>query len=170
MPTRFLSEPTKQRFKHNPTMYAHMEHVHAEHEKHLKDGSFVWLSEEDAMILNPLQVEIRKGKKRMVADCRFPNGFMPDMQFKLESLALNVPDLIRQGYVMFTTDIEKAYYSVPLNRKAWPFACWEYKGGIIACTILMFGWATAPFVFTKDHTSDIEIRESVRSESGRNDR
>ena len=150
VPIRYLMEPGKGKFKHALSHHEHIEHVRAEHAAHLADGSYMWVEAKQAAVLNPLQVEVnRKGKKRMCADLRYPNGHMPNILFKQESLAKHVPQLVRKGDVMFTTDIEKAYYSVPIREDAWPYLCWEHEGGIIACTILVFGLCTAPFIFTK---------------------
>jgi hypothetical protein len=50
---------------------------------------------------------------------------------------------------MMISDLEKAYYSVPMHPDSWPFLCFDTPIGLLAGTCLLFGDAQAPFTFHK---------------------
>jgi hypothetical protein len=150
VPLRFVDRmPQKLFYAHHPAVKEHMDHVRGEHKIHLEDGGYVYVPADSAHVANPLLVDLNKGKKRMCLDMRYVNGFLPDIKFQMESLTKNVPDMIRKGDILFTTDISKAYYSIPMRQDAWKYMCWEHEGSIVASTVLPFGLSIAPFVFTK---------------------
>jgi hypothetical protein len=80
---------------------------------------------------------------------RYTNSFLADYEFTQETLNKHVAQIIKPGMRMITTDVEKAYYQVPLHKESQRFCAWWHNGRWIIPTILVFGLSFAPFVFTK---------------------
>ena len=57
--------------------------------------------------------------------------------------------ILRPGDLIFTADLEKAYYSVPMHESAWPYMGFDTPKGLLVATILVFGAGTAPYIFHK---------------------
>ena len=57
--------------------------------------------------------------------------------------------LVRMGWAMITTDVEQAYYQVPLHKDSQKYCAWFHNGRWYKPTIIVFGVKPAPFVFTK---------------------
>ena len=156
VPMRFLTEPEPYAFRnHTKSLEGHEEFVRAEHATHVEDGSFVCLSPASiragaVRILNPIMVSVnKKNKPRMCHDMRWPNGYLPHVEFRMETLQRELADVVAEGDVLLAIDIAKAYYSVPLHPDAQAYLCWVYDGKVYKPTVLVFGVSPAPHVFTK---------------------
>lgn len=146
---KFEEEPGRKSFPNHKSYHDHVEHVEAEHVKHVAAGSFREVAASEVHVGNPLQVEVNaKGKKRMCSDDRYANAFMADYTFTQEGLR-HVAELVRKGDTMITTDVEQAYYQVPLHEDSQKYCGWQHAGKWYVPTILVFGLKTAPFIFTK---------------------
>jgi ribonuclease HI len=118
--------------------------------QHLADGSFEEVDGSEVQIGNPLQVEVNeKGKARTCQDSRFVNAYIADYSFTQETLSKHVAMILERDMQMITTDVEKAYYQVPLHKRSQPYLAWRHRGRWIKPTIIVFGIKPAPFVFTK---------------------
>jgi hypothetical protein len=119
--------------------------------KHVASGAYRVVAPSFAHVINPLQCEPKKGtdKLRLCMDARYPNYFMPYVQFKLETLTRDVAPLIMPHDLLFTIDLESAYYYVPVRPCDWKYLCWRHDGKCYTSTVLPFGVGTAPMVFTK---------------------
>ena len=146
----FSSEPAHLIFRNHRSYDEYEEFVEAEHKQHLADGSFVEIREQDVLVGNPLQVEKNsKGKLRMCVDLRWPNSYLAHPVFTMETLNKHLGNVVIQGDKLFTTDIEKAYYQLPLHPDTQRYLCWKHRGKWYCPTILVFGLGTAPLIFTK---------------------
>ena len=147
---QFMSEPPTWYFPNHMTYHEHMEHVCKEHEQHLEDGSYRVMEAAEVKAGNPLQVEVNaKGKCRTCEDARAVNAYMANYDFTQETVKEHVAGMLRRGMVMITTDVEKAYYQVPLHKKSQAYLAWQHAGQWIVPTVLTFGIKPAPFIFTK---------------------
>jgi hypothetical protein len=147
---RFEAEPDHIEFKNHPSYHEHLSHVDAEHERHVATGSWRLVPRSYAKIVNPLQVEVNtRGKKRMCVDMRYPNSFTADCKFKLETLHTHLTQVVEKGDVMFSTDMEQAYYSMAMNEHSWPYMVWKHRDKYYCSTILTFGYNQAPLIFHK---------------------
>jgi hypothetical protein len=146
---RFEREPQRVCFPNHRSYHEHVDHVEAEHQKHVAEGSFVEVDGSHVHVSNPLQVEVNaKGKRRMCSDDRYPNAFIADYDFTQEGLK-EVAALVQRGWLMITTDVEQAYYQVPLHKDSQRYLAWSHNGKWYIPTIIVFGTKPAPFVFTK---------------------
>ena len=144
-----MHEPPRIFFPNHRSYEQYKEHVDAEHKKHLAEGSFKVVQPSEVHIGNPLQVELNaKGKKRMCSDDRFVNAYLADYSFTQEGLGM-VSHIVQRDMEMITTDVEQAYYQVPLHKDSQKYLAWRHEGKWIVPTIIVFGVSVAPFVFTK---------------------
>ena len=67
----------------------------------------------------------------------------------METLNKHLGNVVVPGDKLFTTDIEKAYYQVPLHPDTQRYLCWKHRDKWYCPTILVFGLGTAPLIFTK---------------------
>jgi len=66
----------------------------------------------------------------------------------MENVSL-LKDVIFQGDYLVKLDLKDAYLTVPINNQDWKFLRFTWKGIAYEFTVLPFGLATAPCVFTK---------------------
>ena len=98
---------------------------------------------------NPITVEPKAGGKyRMCVDARWTNAHTPKPYFKLETPAQALPETVRKGDRMITTDIAKAYYAVPIADEIGPYLAVEFDGKWYIPRVLPFGHSLA-YVFNK---------------------
>ena len=147
---RFESEPPRTAFGNHRSYEVEKDHIDEEHAKHVKDGSFRIGQGTEVHACNPLQVEVNaKGKRRQCLDMRYPNAFLADYTFTQETLQKHVATIVEKNDWLITTDVEKAYYQVPLHKESQKYCTWRHKGQWVIPTILVFGLSVAPFIFTK---------------------
>ena len=150
---RMRTEPPRISFANHKSYHDEKEHIEAEHATHVADGSFRVVSGSEVHVGNPLQVEVNETKvprkARMCLDSRFTNAHLAQYDFTQETLNKHVAQIIPRGALMITTDVEKAYYQVPLHKDSQRYCAWRHNEQWIVPTILAFGLSVAPFVFTK---------------------
>ena len=153
VPLNFIEEqePRPLAFRNHRSAEEEAAFVDREHEAGMREGSFVEVRREDLLGICPLQVEKHPttGKCRLCQDARWINGHLPNVEFRMESLNVGLGDVVQPGDKLFTTDIEKAYYCVPLHPSARPYLGWSWRGKYFMPTCLIFGLSIAPRVFTK---------------------
>lgn len=161
VPARFVAEPPHLIFDNHPSYYEHKAFVNEEIKQHVADGSFTPIPWDRVRICNPIQVEPKRGGKlRMCIDARFPNAFLAPPIFHLETLENNLSDLLCPNDWLTTSDLKKAYYSLPLDDEAAPYFAFQHEGKAYAPRIIIFGESLAPFSFHKT------MRETVKAMRG----
>ena len=106
------------------------------------------------MICSPLSVvESTNGKNRLVLDMRYVNEFLWKNKFKYEDIQTAI-QMIEKGDNAIILDLKSGYHHVDIHADYWQYLGFSWKGenGVIVYymfRVLLFGLATAPFVFTK---------------------
>jgi hypothetical protein len=125
-------------------------------------GCIAVVSEAFAEVINPIQVEINSaGKRRRVDDQRWPNSFLAHSTFRQETLKGTAPDIILKGDLMFSIDLKKAYYFVPMSQRARPMFCFRFKGVVYCPNSLMFGSSLGPMYFCKIARPILTVLQSL---------
>ena len=146
---RMEHEPQHYEFKNHKSYQEHITHIDKEHERHISTGSWRKVDKSFVKVVNPLQVEEQKNKLRMCTDMRYVNAHIAHSKFKLETLQTHVQQIVQQGDVMITTDMEQAYYSMAMHENSWPYMCWKHREEYYCSTVLTFGLSQAPMNFHK---------------------
>lgn len=146
---RFLAPPPMVGFDNHPGAYRHWQFIDEELTKRVARGQFSIVKPEFAKQIHPIDVAPKSnGKLRFILDCRLVNGFLPHVAFKLENLAV-VPQIVSRGAWMFSTDLEDAYFHIPIHLASRPHLCFQWRGVVYTTNVLPFGLNLAPWVFTK---------------------
>jgi len=147
---RFEKEPRRKFFENPSSVWQYEEFIDKEVNTHLSDGSFVEEKVENVRIINPFLISVNSnGKPRRCDDLRFVNGYLSSPMFKMQSLGGDVPNVVHNGDKLFTRDLEKAYYKIPIEESSTQYQCFYWKGKYYRSLVLLFGLCQAPFVFTK---------------------
>ena len=147
---RFVNYPRRKLFRNSPSTLEHEKFIDDEIKAHIEDGSFQEVRLEDVKVVSPFVISMNSsGKPRRCDDMRYINGFLCSPFFKLQSLDKDVPNVVLPGQSMFTKDLEKAYYKIPIEEKSTYYQCFFWKGKYYRALVLLFGFCQAPFVFTK---------------------
>lgn len=147
---RFQREPFRRFFLNPSNISQHEEFIDKEILAHVTDGSFVEEKLENVKVVNPFLISVNSsGKPRRCDDLRYVNGHLCSPMFKMQSLGNDVPNIALPGHHMFTRDLEKAYYKIPIEEKSTYYQCFFWKGKYYRSLVLLFGLCQAPFVFTK---------------------
>ena len=153
VPLQFVAgqPPAPLAFRNHKSAMEEGDFVDSEHAINLAAGSYVEVRRDQLRGICPLQVEKNptSGKRRLCQDLRWINGHLPNVEFRMESLHTELGDVVQQGDKLLTTDIDRAYYCVPLHPSAQPYLGWQWRGKYYMPTCLVFGLSTAPRVFTK---------------------
>ena len=153
VPLNFIEgrKPEPLAFHNHRSALEEADFVDGEHEAGLREGSFVEVRRDQLLGICPLQVEKNptSGKRRLCQDARWINGHLPNVEFRMESLNVELGDVVQPGDKAFTTDVDKAYYCVALHPDAQPYLGWSWRGKFYMPTCLIFGLSTAPRIFTK---------------------
>lgn len=112
-----------------------------------RQGSVSRVKMKPRMVL-PVGV-VPKGKSwRLIHDARVLNRELQDNPFKMDTLR-EVPELVGEGWYMFTIDLQQGYYHVGLHSDSrkrmgflWEDAYYQYN-------VLSFGLKPSAYVFTK---------------------
>lgn len=153
VPLQFIAEqePAVLAFRNHASALEHEAFVDREHEANLAAGSYVKVERQQLKSICPIQVEKNptSGKLRLCQDLRWINGHLPNVEFRMESLHTELGDVVKPGDKLITTDIEKAYYCLPMHPSAQPYLGWRWRDQHYMPTCLVFGLSTAPRIFTK---------------------
>ena len=94
----------------------------------------------------------KNGTNRLILDLRYLNGFLRVLRFQYEDLR-TCRDLFRLGDWFFKFDYKSGYHHVDIYPEHWKYLvfCWGTGKSkqYFVFTVLPFGLAMAPFVFTK---------------------
>lgn len=148
---RFLSEPPMVGFENHPNSFkpANAAFIDAELEKRLTRGQISRVEEKAVCQIHPMEVVPKSsGGLRLIVDCRLLNLFLPDIAFKLENLSV-VHSIVSKGDFMFSTDLEDAYYHIPIHESSRKHLCIRWRGVCYQYNVLPFGLSLAPWIFTK---------------------
>ena len=83
------------------------------------------------------------------------------MDFVLDSIETHLADTVARDDVMLTTDISRAYYSVPIVAEATPFLAIKHRGEFYAPVVLPFGSSLAPFIFTRITKQVVRLAHTI---------
>lgn len=102
-----LVGPPRMFFANSPSTGEFEEFVDREIATHLQDGSFVEISPDEAHVVNPFTIAVgASGKPRRCDDMRYVNAFLASPVFKMQTLAGDVPNVVRPGDELLTRDLE----------------------------------------------------------------
>lgn len=88
------------------------------------------------------------GGMRFILNLKDLNSFLCPQHFQLEDWRI-VVQLMTPHSWMVTLDLEDAYLLVPVAQEYRHFLRFQWRGTVFEFTVLPFGLATAPFIFTK---------------------
>jgi hypothetical protein len=146
----FITPPENLSFPNHPSARNHSAFITDQVIDNLEDGSFFRADRSFAKVINPTQVEPKgKDKWRYCHDIRYPNSLTANAPFRLSTLARNLHTILQKNDQLVVSDLEKAYYSVPMHPSSWPYLCFDTPVGLMAGTCLLFGDAQSPFTFHK---------------------
>ena len=147
---RFVTAPPPKRFMNYHVSEEQGEFIDKEIREHVRDGVFSVLSEDQVRVSNPMIVTSNSnGKYRRCDDMRYVNAYLASPMFKMQSLERDVPHAVLPGHVLFTRDLAKAYYKIPVEEKSRSYQCFYWKGNYYTSNAMLFGFCQAPFIFTK---------------------
>jgi hypothetical protein len=136
-------------FENHPGAFTYHAFVDEELQKRVDRGQFSIVPDSFAAQLHPLDVVPKaSGGYRLILDCRLINSFLTDMFFKLENLAV-VPQVVSPGDWLFFTDLEDAYFHIPMHPESLKHLCFRWRGRTYCTNVLPFGLGLAPWIFTK---------------------
>ena len=138
----------------NQSAVQHKEFVASAIADFLKGGSIVECLNAP-VVVNPLSVSVQtSGKKRLILDLRYPNSFLKKFKIKFEGVQCMLQLLIDpiQSW-LFSFDIKSGYHHIDIFENDQEFLgfSWPYQGKVcyFKLTVLPFGLATGPYIFTK---------------------
>ena len=148
----FVSEPEPKIFQNNVSALRNKKFVTYEILDLFNSGHVREVGQNEIEVLNPLTVADNGQKLRLILDCRHINSFLRVPQFKCDDIR-TIRDLLEVGDYFFKFDIKSGYHHIDIleaHQKYFGFSC-EFDGKIryFVFTGLVFGLATASFVFTK---------------------
>ena len=148
----FLCLPADKEFKNHASVSTHREFVEETVSKLVLQGCAIECKRSDISIVSPLGVVDNGKKLRLILDLRYINQFLQKQKFKLEDLR-TASQIYRKGDFLVTFDLKSGYHHIPISKSYWRFLGFSVGSGqtkrFFVFTVLPFGLATAPWVFTK---------------------
>ena len=119
----------------------------------LEQNRCIRRSETIPVVCSPLSVVVSSaGKKRLVIDLRYLNGYLLKDSFKYEDLRIAML-MFQKGDYLFSFDLKSGYHHVDIHKRHWQYLGFSWGGGdrpqYYEFKVLPFGLATACYVFTK---------------------
>lgn len=146
---RFIAPPPMVGFDNHPGAFQYALFIDEELTKRVTRGQFSIVDATFAKQIHPMDVVPKaSGGYRLILDCRLINGFLPQIPFKLENLSV-VPQVIARSSWLFSTDLEDAYFHIPVHPSSSPHLCFQWRGRIYSSNVVPFGLSIAPWIFTK---------------------
>ncbi|KAK3103157.1 hypothetical protein FSP39_016878 [Pinctada imbricata] len=104
-------------------------------------------------IINPLTVAYnKKGKPRLVLDCRHINMHLFKFKYRYEDSEV-ARDIFEKGDFLFSYDLKSAYHHIPIyvDHRVYLGFSWNFgnKTRYFVYNVLPFGLSTAGFIFSK---------------------
>ena len=127
------SEPAPVQFANRTSCHIHKQFVSEQIEELLKVGSLVeWTGSQSPIVINGMGVvKNRKGKLRLVLDCRYVNMFVNYEHFTYETLA-DVTEYLHQGDWFVLTDAKSGYHHIRMHASSLPYFAIEFEGRLLA--------------------------------------
>lgn len=108
-----------------------------------------WTGRRPPMMITPIFAVQQRDKWRMVANWRSLNLRQePPPTFRMEGWR-EVAQLIGTGDLLAKADLTAAYHLLRLHPSCHTYAGFRWNGRTYFWKVMPFGWAWAPFVFTK---------------------
>ena len=114
-------------------------------------GTMSEMDESNLLCVMALGVAIhpRTKKKRLIFDARHLNSFLHVQKFKMESLHVEGRTVFEGCTAGGTVDISSAYHHISMHVSARKYLGFSWNKKFYCFTVLPFGVATAPRVFTR---------------------
>lgn len=149
----FISLPAQRSFQNHPSVVQNQESVCQELEKLLASGAVVEVRQEDVLVVNPLGVvKNANGKSQLILDLRYVNNHLRSCQFKYEGIPA-ASELFQKDDWVFTFDYKSGYHHLDIFAGHTTFlgCSFQLEGKLryFKFTVLPFGLATGPYVFTE---------------------
>ena len=147
-----MQQPPQISFRNNKSALDSSDFVTNEIYSLLEQGCIREVKRSEAHLASPLSVAHNGSKLRLILDLSYLNQFISVPKFKYEDIR-SVRDLSEKRYYSFKFDIKSGYHHINIleaHQKYLAFA-WDFEGvtKYFVFTVLVFGLASAPFVFTK---------------------
>ena len=107
-------------------------------------------------MVNPLSVSVQpNGKKRFILDLRYVNKHLIKQRVKYEDWKIAL-SYFQKGAFMISFDLKSSYHHIDIcpDHQTFLGFAWKFSGDTefrynFIFTVLPFGLASAPFIFTK---------------------
>lgn len=120
--------------------------VEGEMDKLVEAGAFV---HQRCEVVSPtFTIPKRDGSLRLIHDLRQINRALDAPKFTLRG-AKEAADVVRNSEFLVALDLKRGYQQVAVAAEARKFLGAAYRGGVVASTVLPFGLAISPYVFTR---------------------
>lgn len=107
-----------------------------------------WMGKKPPIVISGQGVvKNRKGKLRLILDCRYLNLFLKYSKVKYEQLS-DVTAYLQQGHFFVLTDAKSGYHHIPMHENMWQYLAIQFEGIVYVFTVLPFGMAEACGVYT----------------------
>ncbi len=148
----FVEQPHAAEFSNHRSAQCKEAFVTSELERLSKIGCIKEVSKDKATIISPLGVVSNTDKNRLILDLRFVNSLLKSFQFKYEDLR-TFRDIFQAGDWFFKFDYKSGYHHIDIIPQHQQYLAFSWGEGqtkrYFVFTVLPFGLATAPYVFTK---------------------
>jgi hypothetical protein len=149
----FIEQPERKVLNNHASALKNSDFVLDEINKLLVSGALVEVEDNDIFVCSPLGVVTNtSGKSRLILDLRYINTHLRVTKFKYEDIR-TASDLFQQGDWFFKFDYTSGYHHIEMFPEHTKFlgCSWVTQGRrrFFQFTVLPFGLATAPFLFTK---------------------
>ena len=139
-------------FLSNKSAFKAQDFVSLEISELLERGYIKEINHSEARIISLLSVADNGDKLRLILDLRYLNSFISVPKFKYEDIR-NIKNMFNKGDFFFKMDIKSGYHHINILEEHQKFLCfsWTVEGvtRYFKFTVLVFGLASAPFLFTK---------------------
>ena len=149
----FISLPARRSFQNHPSVVQNQEFVCQELKKLLAFCAIVEVRQEDTLVVNPLGVvKNASGKSRLILDLRYVNNHLRSCKFKYEGTPA-ASELFQKDDWVFKFDYKSGYQHLDIfaGHTAFLGCTFQLEGKLryFKFTVLPFGLAAGPYVFTK---------------------
>jgi len=91
-------------------------------------------------------IEEEEGARRLTWDPRYPNAYLVIPKLRLEQLR-SLALVVEVAAFLLKTDMKSGYHHVVMNRKFSKFLAFVWQGRVYVWRALVFGLASAPWIF-----------------------
>ena len=148
----FVQQPPQVSFRNNNSALDSSDFVMNEIHSLLEQGCIREVKRFEAHVMSPLSVAHNGSKSRLILDLSYLNQSISVPKFKYEDIRC-VRDLFEKGDYFFKFDIRSGYHHINIleAHQTYLAFAWDFEGvtKYFVFTVLVFGLASAPFVFTK---------------------